>query len=130
MTEALMIAPPDTETEIPILKTRPRRHIPAPDMDSSRIVWIATEKIRPNRAQPRINFESNASLRLADSVRRYGILHRKEEDMQSTSPTNPCLKAQKPLITQFITSEAVVLESFVQSALRAVPVTKGFSSPV
>ena len=74
MTEALMIAPPDTETEIPILKTRSRRHIPAPDMDSSRIVWIATEKIRPNRAQPRINFESNASLRLADSVRRYGIL--------------------------------------------------------
>ena len=35
-----------------------------------------------------------------------GRLSRKEEDTQSTSPTNPCLKAQKPLITQSITSEA------------------------
>lgn len=74
MTEAQMTAPRDTQAAIPPPKNRPRRHPPTPDMDSSRIVWIATEKIRPNRAQPRVNFESNASLRLADSVRRYGIL--------------------------------------------------------
>ena len=71
MTEALKnIQPPDQADQV---RARPRRRI-SDSEDSSRIVWIATDKIRPNRAQPRVNFESNAALRLADSVRRYGIL--------------------------------------------------------
>ena len=71
MTEALKdIQPPDQAEQV---RARPRRRL-SDSEDSSRIVWIATDKIRPNRAQPRVNFESNAALRLADSVRRYGIL--------------------------------------------------------
>ena len=72
MTEALKNpSPPDLNLA---QRTHVRRRLPDASEDSSRIVWIATEKIRPNRAQPRINFESNAALRLADSIRRYGIL--------------------------------------------------------
>ena len=71
MTEALKnIQPPDQAEQV---RAKPRRRL-SDSEDSSRIVWIATDKIRPNRSQPRVNFESNAALRLADSVRRYGIL--------------------------------------------------------
>jgi len=38
------------------------------------VVQIKTDEIRPNRAQPRAEFEQNAIIRLADSIRRYGIL--------------------------------------------------------
>ena len=41
---------------------------------SSAVVQIKIEKIRPNRAQPRIEFDNNSIIRLADSIRRYGIL--------------------------------------------------------
>ena len=71
MTEAIKNTPPPDQAEH--VRAKPRRR-PSDSEDSSRIVWIATDKIRPNRAQPRVNFESNAALRLADSVRRYGIL--------------------------------------------------------
>lgn len=71
MTEAIKTTPPPDQAEH--VRARPRRRL-SDSEDSSRIVWIATDKIRPNRAQPRVNFESNAALRLADSVRRYGIL--------------------------------------------------------
>ena len=71
MTEAIKNTPPPDQAEH--VRAKPRRRL-SDSEDSSRIVWIATDKIRPNRAQPRVNFESNAALRLADSVRRYGIL--------------------------------------------------------
>ncbi len=38
------------------------------------VVQIKTDDIRPNRSQPRADFEQNAIIRLADSIRRYGIL--------------------------------------------------------
>ncbi len=38
------------------------------------VVQIKTDEIRPNRAQPRANFDQNSIIRLADSMRRYGIL--------------------------------------------------------
>jgi len=38
------------------------------------VVQIKTDDIRPNRAQPRAEFEQNSIIRLADSIRRYGIL--------------------------------------------------------
>ncbi len=41
---------------------------------SNRVVQIKTDDIRPNRAQPRADFDQNAIIRLADSIRRYGIL--------------------------------------------------------
>lgn len=40
----------------------------------SEIYQINTDSIRPNRAQPRATFDNNAIIRLADSIRRYGIL--------------------------------------------------------
>lgn len=39
-----------------------------------KIVQIRCDDIRPNRAQPRADFNQNAIIRLADSIRRYGIL--------------------------------------------------------
>ena len=39
-----------------------------------RVVQIKVDDIRPNRAQPRAYFDQNSIIRLADSIRRYGIL--------------------------------------------------------
>lgn len=44
------------------------------DMVSAKVISIDIDAIRPNRSQPRSDFESNATIRLADSIRRYGIL--------------------------------------------------------
>ena len=50
MTEALKnIQQPDQAEQV---RARPRRRL-SDSEDSSKIVWIATDKIRPNRAQPR-----------------------------------------------------------------------------
>ena len=38
------------------------------------VLQIKTEQIRANRAQPRAEFDNNSIIRLADSIRRYGIL--------------------------------------------------------
>ena len=38
------------------------------------VMQIKTDDIRPNRAQPRADFDQNSIIRLADSIRRYGIL--------------------------------------------------------
>ena len=40
----------------------------------ARVIQVKTDDIRPNRAQPRAEFEQNSIIRLADSIRRYGIL--------------------------------------------------------
>ena len=41
---------------------------------SSSVLQIRIDDIRPNRAQPRSDFDNNSIIRLADSIRRYGIL--------------------------------------------------------
>ena len=41
---------------------------------SEQILQIKVDDIRPNRAQPRAKFDQNSIIRLADSIRRYGIL--------------------------------------------------------
>ena len=38
------------------------------------VLQVRIDEIRPNRAQPRVDFDINAMIRLADSIRRYGIL--------------------------------------------------------
>lgn len=43
--------------------------------DFGRIHSIDVERILPNPSQPRRNFDENSIIRLADSIRRYGILH-------------------------------------------------------
>ena len=42
--------------------------------EDSRIVFLPVAQIKPNRAQPRKRFDTNTMIRLADSVRRYGVL--------------------------------------------------------
>ena len=41
---------------------------------SSHVLQIKVDDIRPNRAQPRAEFDNNSMIRLADSIRRYGII--------------------------------------------------------
>ena len=41
---------------------------------SNAVLQIKIDEIRPNRAQPRAEFDNNSIIRLADSIRRYGIL--------------------------------------------------------
>lgn len=41
---------------------------------SSHVLQIRIDDIRPNRAQPRADFDNNSIIRLADSIRRYGII--------------------------------------------------------
>lgn len=43
-------------------------------LDGAQVINIDISAILPNRSQPRAIFESNATIRLADSIRRYGIL--------------------------------------------------------
>lgn len=42
--------------------------------ENAKIVFLSVDVIRPNRSQPRNRFDTNTMIRLADSVRRYGIL--------------------------------------------------------
>ena len=51
-------------------KSRQNHEIPT----SSPVLQIKIDEIRPNRAQPRAEFDNNSIIRLADSIRRYGIL--------------------------------------------------------
>ncbi len=48
---------------------------PLPTEDFGRIHNLSIERIMPNPLQPRRIFEEDSILRLADSIRRYGILH-------------------------------------------------------
>ena len=41
---------------------------------SSHVLQVKVDDIRANRAQPRADFDNNSILRLADSIRRYGII--------------------------------------------------------
>ena len=41
---------------------------------SSQVLQIKTDDIRANPAQPRTDFDNNSIIRLADSIRRYGII--------------------------------------------------------
>ncbi len=47
---------------------------PAMTADSGKIFKIATDRIIPNPSQPRKLFDEDAIIRLADSIRRYGLL--------------------------------------------------------
>ena len=59
-----------SETKI---NRRQTTNSPAVDEESG-VLFIPVDRIRPNRAQPRNRFDTNTMIRLADSVRRYGIL--------------------------------------------------------
>ncbi len=46
----------------------------AEETASSAVMQIKIDQIKPNRAQPRADFDNNSIIRLADSIRRYGII--------------------------------------------------------
>jgi len=48
--------------------------IPKSDFLSRRVLYLSTEEVRPNPAQPRRFFEEGALCELAESIRRHGIL--------------------------------------------------------
>lgn len=70
----------DIRRKLPILKNRapePETAVPCPPAETApqaAVVEIPVTDIIPNRAQPRTAFNQNAIARLADSIRRYGIL--------------------------------------------------------
>ena len=51
-----------------------KRHKQTENEMCDKVVQIKVDDIRPNRSQPRACFEQNSIIRLADSIRRYGIL--------------------------------------------------------
>jgi len=57
-------------TELKYFKRQKQR---TSDLSES-ITQVKVDDIRPNRAQPRADFDQNSIIRLADSIRRYGIL--------------------------------------------------------
>ena len=56
--------------KLPLLKSRDAEEAPS----SAAVVELCIDDIIPNRSQPRSAFNQNAIVRLADSIRRYGIL--------------------------------------------------------
>ena len=56
--------------KLPLLKSRETEDAPL----GASVVEICIDDIIPNRSQPRSAFNQNAIVRLADSIRRYGIL--------------------------------------------------------
>lgn len=53
---------------------QPKKNKSAEDTTPSAVLQLKTDEIKPNRAQPRADFDNNSIIRLADSIRRYGIL--------------------------------------------------------
>ena len=53
---------------------QPKKSKSTEDMAPSAVLQLKTDEIKPNRAQPRADFDNNSIIRLADSIRRYGIL--------------------------------------------------------
>lgn len=78
MNEALKTAEPmrSVITAAGVSGINPRQSVTHPVMtaDSGKIFKIATDRIIPNPSQPRKLFDEDAIIRLADSIRRYGLL--------------------------------------------------------
>lgn len=53
---------------------RPSRRASGADCDPMQIKYVATDTIFPNPSQPRIRFDRKDLIRLADSIKRYGII--------------------------------------------------------
>ena len=117
-----------------------------PEEISAQIVQIKTDDIRPNRAQPRAEFDQNAIIRLADSIRRYGILQpltvrRTEDEDDSYSYeliagerrlraskllgylTVPCIVMEA---TEQISAELAIIENLLREDLNMFEQAYGF----
>lgn len=79
-------------------------HPPAID-EQSGILFVSVDRIRPNRAQPRNRFDTNTMIRLADSVRRYGILQPLTVRLPQNTPSDAALSSAQPLMYELIAGE-------------------------
>ena len=79
-------------------------HPPAID-EQSGILFISVDRIRPNRAQPRNRFDTNTMIRLADSVRRYGILQPLTVRLPQNTPSDAAFSSAQPLMYELIAGE-------------------------
>ena len=84
-----------------------RRQLPSPPAvdEESGILFISVDRIRPNRAQPRKRFDTNAMIRLADSVRRYGILQPLTVRIVPKIQEQSCISDPKPVMYELIAGE-------------------------
>ena len=72
---ALLKKPPETPAKKDAKPQRASSAEPAPKAaDGSQIVELPVGKLRPNRSQPRTNFDEGALEELAESIRAHGIL--------------------------------------------------------
>ena len=84
-----------------------RRQLPNPPAvdEESGILFISVDRIRPNRAQPRNRFDTNTMIRLADSVRRYGILQPLTVRIVPQKEADPCVTHSAPVLYELIAGE-------------------------
>ncbi|MBR2353151.1 MAG: ParB/RepB/Spo0J family partition protein [Clostridia bacterium] len=118
---------------------------PSADL-TKQIIQIKTDDIRPNRAQPRAEFDQNAIIRLADSIRRYGILQpltvRQTDDEDDTYSyeliagerrlraskllgylTVPCIVMEA---TEQVSAELAIIENLLREDLNMFEQAYGF----
>ena len=79
-------------------------HPPAVDEESC-ILFISVDRIRPNRAQPRKRFDTNTMIRLADSVRRYGILQPLTVRVMTKTAVDTSVSGSEPILYELIAGE-------------------------
>ena len=84
-----------------------RRHLPNPPAvnEESGILFISVDRIRPNRAQPRKRFDTNTMIRLADSVRRYGILQPLTVRVVTNTAVDTSVSGSEPILYELIAGE-------------------------
>ena len=75
------------------------------NLGTDTVFQISVEDIIPNRAQPRTAFNQNAIARLADSIRRYGILQPLTVRKVMLPLTAPSLDVQPPVMYELIAGE-------------------------
>jgi ParB family chromosome partitioning protein len=75
------------------------------NLSTDTVFQISVEDIIPNRAQPRTAFNQNAIARLADSIRRYGILQPLTVRKVMLPLTAPSPDVQPPVMYELIAGE-------------------------
>ena len=94
-----------------------RRRRTDAEYDGERIVSVSVDSIRPNISQPRLHFETNSVIRLADSIKRYGILQ--PLSVRVISPRRPA-EAENVPTTEGMAAEQTDAEKEAYENIRGV----------
>ena len=110
--------------KLPLRHTKDLDPAHASDAPSATIHTIPIDNIIPNRSQPRSVFNQNAILRLADSIRRYGILQpltvRKVMLPLGAPPQQGAPEGQNPVVYELVAGERRLRAAKI-AQLSAVP---------